>query len=88
MAGAAAGWCWWRARRLVQGMGFAGMMVAGTPGRAGCSSRPTPLPPCPPQVKGFNVRRWMKENKKKLPAVLESLGKLMSAGKLRAEFTE
>ncbi|KAL4435235.1 hypothetical protein ABPG77_001917 [Micractinium sp. CCAP 211/92] len=40
------------------------------------------------QVKGFNVRRWMKENKKKLPAVLESLGKLMSAGKLRAEFTE
>ena len=40
------------------------------------------------QVKGFNVRRWVRDNKKKLPALLESMAKLVNAGKLRAEFTE
>jgi trans-2-enoyl-CoA reductase len=40
------------------------------------------------QVRGFNVRRWMKENKKRLPSVLESVAKLVNAGKLQATFTE
>ncbi|EFN52133.1 hypothetical protein CHLNCDRAFT_27061 [Chlorella variabilis] len=40
------------------------------------------------QVKGFNVRRWMKDSKKKLPAMLESVAKLVNAGKLQATFTE
>jgi trans-2-enoyl-CoA reductase len=47
------------------------------------SSIPTAL-----QVRGFNVRRWMRENKKKLPTVLESLAKLVNAGKLQAQCTE
>ncbi|KAI7836141.1 hypothetical protein COHA_009971 [Chlorella ohadii] len=40
------------------------------------------------QVKGFNVRRWMKEHKKRVPALLESIGKLVSAGKLTTTYTE
>ncbi|PRW34018.1 trans-2-enoyl- reductase [Chlorella sorokiniana] len=40
------------------------------------------------QVKGFNVRRWMKEHKKRIPALLESIGKLVSAGKLTTTYTE
>ncbi len=40
------------------------------------------------QVKGFNVRSWMRDNKKKIPAMLESLGKLVNAGKLQAAYTE
>ena len=39
-------------------------------------------------VSGFNVRKWMKEKKKKVPALLESIAKLVNAGKLQATFTE
>ena len=39
-------------------------------------------------VRGFNARRWMADNRKRLPAVLDSLAKLVAAGKLRAEVTE
>ena len=47
---------------------------------------PAATPPL--QVKGFNVRRWMREQRKRLPAVLEALGKLVAAGKLQAACTE
>ena len=50
-----------------------------------------PLPafsPPPLQVKGFNVRNWMRDNKKKIPAMLTSLGKLVGAGKLSVAYTE
>ncbi len=40
------------------------------------------------QVKGFNVRNWMRENKKKIPPMLESLAKLVNANKLQAAYTE
>lgn len=40
------------------------------------------------QVRGFNVRSWMRDNKKKVPAMLEALGKLVAAGKLTAAYTE
>jgi mitochondrial enoyl-[acyl-carrier protein] reductase / trans-2-enoyl-CoA reductase len=39
-------------------------------------------------VRGFNARRWMKENKKRLPALVETLGKLALAGKLAATITD
>ncbi|GAB4823140.1 hypothetical protein N2152v2_010186 [Parachlorella kessleri] len=40
------------------------------------------------QVKGFNIRNWMRDNKKKIGPMLESLGKLVKAGKLQAAYTE
>ena len=42
------------------------------------------------RVKGFNARRWMSmpENKKKLPGLVETLSKLVGAGKLAAAVTE
>lgn len=40
------------------------------------------------QVKGFNVRRYMRDNKKRIPSVLEAISKLVSAGKLNAAYTE
>ncbi|KAK2078239.1 hypothetical protein QBZ16_004108 [Prototheca wickerhamii] len=40
------------------------------------------------QVKGFNIRRWVQEHKKKVPALLESIAKLVSAGKLNTAYTE
>lgn len=40
------------------------------------------------KVSGFNARRWMKENKKKIPVVMESIAKLIKAGKIQASFTE
>ena len=42
------------------------------------------------KVRGFNARRWMssKENQKKLPRLIETLSKLVSAGKLAASVTE
>lgn len=63
---------------------------------AGCRQREEysryqfiPAPPhTHPQVKGFNVRSWMQANKKKIPAMLESLAKLVNADKLRAAYTE
>lgn len=53
-------------------------------------SHPPTHPPTPrrAQVKGFNVRRWMKDHAKKVPALLEQLAKLVNAGKLQAAFTE
>jgi len=40
------------------------------------------------KVSGFNLRRWTKENKKKVPGMLEALGKLIKADKLVINFTE
>ncbi|KAL4518427.1 hypothetical protein Ndes2437A_g04709 [Nannochloris sp. 'desiccata'] len=40
------------------------------------------------RVRGFNARKWMADNKKKVPALVEALGKLVSAGKLAAAVTE
>lgn len=40
------------------------------------------------QVKGFNVRSWMRDNRKKIPAMLEALGKLVAADKLSVRYTE
>ena len=40
------------------------------------------------RVRGFNARKWMAENKKKGPALVETLGKLVAAGKLAAAVTE
>ena len=40
------------------------------------------------RVRGFNARKWMVDNKKKVPALIEALGKLVSAGKLAAAVTE
>lgn len=34
------------------------------------------------------MRRWMKDHKKRIPALLESIGKLVSAGKLTTTYTE
>ena len=40
------------------------------------------------KVRGFNARKWISDNRKKMPTLLESLGKLVSAGKLTAMVTE
>jgi D-arabinose 1-dehydrogenase-like Zn-dependent alcohol dehydrogenase len=40
------------------------------------------------KVRGFNARRWMMDNRKKLPSLIESLSKLVSAGKIAAAVTE
>jgi len=40
------------------------------------------------KVQGFNLRRWMQNNKKKVPPMLETLAKLVNADKLRVNFTE
>ena len=40
------------------------------------------------QVKGFNLRKWMADNSKQLPKMLEALGKLVQADKLKAAYTE
>lgn len=40
------------------------------------------------KVRGFNTRRWMSENKKKVPALIDSLSKLVCAGKLTVAVTE
>lgn len=40
------------------------------------------------RVRGFNARQWMVENKKKLTALVDSLAKLVVAGKLAAAVTE
>ncbi len=34
------------------------------------------------------MRSWMRDHKKKIPAMLEALGKLVNAGKLLAAYTE
>lgn len=40
------------------------------------------------KVRGFNTRRWMQSNRKKVGPLLESLAKLVNAGKLAAAVTE
>ena len=40
------------------------------------------------QVNGFNLRTWMKDNKKKIPQMMEALAKLVNADKLRVTYTE
>ncbi|KAK9836271.1 hypothetical protein WJX81_001311 [Elliptochloris bilobata] len=40
------------------------------------------------QVRGFNLRKWVGANRKRVPAVLASLGKLVAAGKLQIAMTE
>lgn len=39
-------------------------------------------------VRGFSLRNWMKENKKKTPKMMETLAKLVNANKIEVEFTE
>jgi trans-2-enoyl-CoA reductase len=39
-------------------------------------------------VRGFNARAWMRDHRARLPALLESLGRLVAAGKLGAAVTE
>ncbi|XRB25437.1 J domain-containing protein [Pseudoscourfieldia marina] len=39
-------------------------------------------------VFGFNLRRWMNQNKKKVPSMLEALAKLVNADKLVINYTE
>ncbi|QDZ23160.1 trans-2-enoyl-CoA reductase [Chloropicon primus] len=40
------------------------------------------------QVNGFNLRKWMKTNKKKIPDMMEAIAKLVNADKLRVTHTE
>eukprot|EP00890_Picochlorum_soloecismus_P003206 jgi/Picsp_1/3887/NSC_01399-R1_trans-2-enoyl- mitochondrial len=40
------------------------------------------------RVRGFNARKWMNENKKKMPKLVETIGKLVNSGKLAAAVTE
>lgn len=40
------------------------------------------------QVRGFNIRRWVQEHRKRVPVLLESIAKLVNAGKLTAAYTE
>lgn len=40
------------------------------------------------QVTGFNLRKWMAKNSKKMPKILEALGQLVAADKLKLEYTE
>jgi mitochondrial enoyl-[acyl-carrier protein] reductase / trans-2-enoyl-CoA reductase len=39
-------------------------------------------------VRGFSLRNWMKENKKKTPKMMETLAKLVNANKIAVEYTE
>ncbi len=39
-------------------------------------------------MKGFNTRRWMTDNAKKVPALVDTIGKLVRSGKLAASVTE
>lgn len=43
---------------------------------------------CLTQVTGFNLRKWMIANSKKVPKMLEALGRLVAADKLKLEYTE
>lgn len=40
------------------------------------------------QVTGFNLRKWMAKNSKKVGKMLEALGQLVAADKLKLEYTE
>lgn len=40
------------------------------------------------QVRGFNTRKWMMDNVKKLPTLVETIGKLVRSNKLLASVTE
>ena len=39
-------------------------------------------------VRGFSLRQWMQDNKKKVPKMMETLGKLVRAEKLIAQYTD
>ena len=39
-------------------------------------------------VRGFSLRQWMHDNKKKVPKMMETLGKLVRAEKLVAQYTD
>jgi len=39
-------------------------------------------------VRGFSLRLWMNANKKKVPKMMETLAKLVNAGKLNVEMTD
>ena len=39
-------------------------------------------------VRGFSLRQWMTENKKKVPKMMETLGKLARADKLAIQYTD
>ena len=43
---------------------------------------------CQLQVKGFNLRKWISGNSKQLPKMLDALGKLVRADKLKVAYTE
>ena len=40
------------------------------------------------RVKGFNTRKWMTDNVKKVPALVETLGKLVRSCKIAARVVE
>ena len=40
------------------------------------------------QVKGLNLRKWILGNSKQLPKMLDALGKLVMADKLKVAYTE
>jgi hypothetical protein len=63
------------------------LRAAETPGRAGGPGGPAHGLACP-QVRGFNLRKWLAANRKRVPGVLASLGKLAAAGKLQIATTE
>lgn len=39
-------------------------------------------------VRGFSLRQWMNDNKKKVPKMIETLGKLSRADKLTIQYTD
>jgi len=51
------------------------------------NASPANAPACL-QVRGFNLRKWLAANRKRVPGVLASLGKLAAAGKLQIATTE
>ena len=40
------------------------------------------------QVKGFNLRRWMGKNRKRVPPMLDAIAKLINGDRLRIAYTE
>lgn len=40
------------------------------------------------QVKGFNLRKWISAHSRQLPKMLDALGKLVLADKLKVAYTE
>ncbi|CAG9460516.1 unnamed protein product [Pedinophyceae sp. YPF-701] len=40
------------------------------------------------RARGFNLRRWMSDNKKHIPLMFETIAKLVNAGRLQVSYTE